>query len=84
MLEVIICDVRVCRILFVSRTSDIVFNRSAGEITDQSQSSKNIDLYIKSQLYLKDPALCEGPGHEKLVLILQNGLSKPKASTQLK
>ena len=48
----------------------IVFNQSAGAITDHSQSAKNIHPYFKSQLYVEDP------GHRKPVLILPNGLSK--------
>ena len=66
-----ICDAAmpVC-VLFVSR-SGIVFNPSAGAITDHSQSAKDIDPYFKSQLYVEDP------GHRKPVLILPNGLSKP-------
>ena len=58
-------------ILFVSSRSDIVFNPSLGAITDQSQSAKDIDSYVKSQLYVEDP------GHRKSVLILPNRLSKP-------
>ena len=58
-------------VLFVSSRSDIVFNPSAGAITDHSQSTKDIDPYFKSQLYAKDP------GQQKPVLILSNGLSKP-------
>ena len=50
--EVDICD-SVCA-LFVSSRSGIVFNPSAGAITDHSQSAKDIDSYFKSQL-------CEGP-----------------------
>ena len=57
-------------VLFVSSRSSIVFNPSAGAITDNSQSAKDIDPYFKSQLYVEDP------GHRKLVLILPNGLSK--------
>ena len=58
-------------VLFVSSRSGIVFNPSAGAITDHSQSAKDIDPYFKSQLYVEDP------GHRKLVLILPNGLIKP-------
>ena len=58
-------------ILFVSSRSDVVFNQSAGTITDHSQSAKDIYPYFKSQLYVKDP------GHRKPVLNLPNGLSKP-------
>ena len=68
--EVGICDACVC-ILFVSSRSGIVFNPSAGAITDHSQSAKVIDSYFKSQLYLEDPC------HRKSVLILSIGLSKP-------
>ena len=58
-------------VLFVSSRSGIVFNSSAGAITDHSQSAKNIDPYFKFLLYVEDP------GHRKPVLILPNGLSKP-------
>ena len=58
-------------VLFVSSRSGIVFNPSAGAITNHNQSAKDIDPYFKSQLYMKDP------GHRKPVLILPNGLSKP-------
>ena len=58
-------------VLFVSSRSGIVFNPSAGAITDHSQSAKEIDPYFKSQLYVEDP------GHRKPVLILPSGLSKP-------
>ena len=58
-------------VLFVSSRSGIVFNLSAGAITDHSQSAKDIELYFKSQLYVEDP------GHRKPVFILPNGLSKP-------
>ena len=67
--EMGICDARVCT--FVSSRSGIVFNPSAGAITDHSQSAKDIDPYFKSQLYVEDP------GYRKPVLILPNGLSKP-------
>ena len=59
-------------VLFVSSWSGIVFSPSAGAITDHSQSAKDIDPYFKSQLYVEDP------GHQKSVLILPNGLSKPR------
>ena len=59
------------RVLFVSSRSGIIFNPSAGAITDHSQSAKDIDPHFKSQLYQEDP------GHQKPVLILPNGLSKP-------
>ena len=55
-------------ILFLSSRSGIVFNPSAGAITDHSQSAK--DTYFKSQLYAEDP------GHQTPVLILPNGMSK--------
>ena len=57
-------------VLFVYSRSGIVFNHSAGAITDHSQSAKVIDPYFKSKLYVVDP------GHRKPVLILPNGLSK--------
>ena len=43
----------------LSIRSGIVFNPSAGAITDRSQSAKDVDPYFKSQLYVKDP------GHRK-------------------
>ena len=49
-----VCDARVCT-AFVSSRSGIVFNPSAGSITDHSQSAKDIDPYFKSQLYVEDP-----------------------------
>ena len=58
-------------VLFVSRRSGIIFNPSTGAITDDSQSAKDINLYLKSLLYVKDP------GHRTPVSILSNGLSKP-------
>ena len=57
---------------FVSNMSDIIFNPSAGAITDHSQSAQNIDPYFKSQLYVEDP------GHRNPVLILSNELSKAR------
>ena len=54
-------------VLFVSSRSGIVFNPSAGAITDHSQSAKDIDPYFKSQLYVEDP------GHRKPVLIYRTG-----------
>ena len=54
-------------VLFFSNRSGIVFNPSAGAITDHSQSAKDIDPYFKSQLYVEDP------GHRKPVLIYQMG-----------
>ena len=50
-------------VLFVSSSSGIVFNYSAGAITDQSESAKDIDAYFKSQHDAKDP------GHRTPVLI---------------
>ena len=58
-------------VLFASSRSSIVFNQSAGAITDHSQSAKDIDPYFRSQLYVEDP------GHRQPVVILPNGLSKP-------
>ena len=55
----------------LSSRSDVVYNRSAGSITDHSQSAKDIDPWFKSQLNVEDP------GHRKPVLILSGGLSKP-------
>ena len=52
--DVGICDARVC-IVFVSSRLGIVFNPSAGSITDHSHSAKDIDPYFKSQLYMDDP-----------------------------
>ena len=54
-------------VLFVSMRSGIVFNPSAGAITDHSQSAKEIDPYFKSQLYAEDQ------GHRKQILIYQIG-----------
>ena len=59
-------------VLFVSSRSGIVFNPSAGAITDHSQSAKDIDPYFNSKLYVEDP------GHRKPALILPNELSKPR------
>ena len=67
--EVGICDACVC-VLFVSSMSGIVFNPTAGAISDYSQSANDIDPYFKSQLYVEDP------GHRTPILILPNGLSK--------
>ena len=58
-------------VLFVSSRPDIVFNPGAGAMAAHSQSAKDVDLYFKSQLYVKDP------GHRKPVLILPNGSSEP-------
>ena len=44
-------------VLFVSSRSGIVFNSSAGAITDHSQLAKDIDPYFKSQLYVENPNL---------------------------
>ena len=57
-------------VLFVSSTSYIVFNPSAGAITDYSQSAKNIDSHFNSQIYVVDPS------HGNPVLILLHCLSK--------
>ena len=65
-----ICDARVFT-AFVSSRSGIVFNPSAGAITDNSQSAKDIDPYFKSQLYVEDL------GHRMPILILPNWLNKP-------
>ena len=48
-----ICNARVCTV-FVSSRSGIVFNPSAGSITDHSQSAKETDPYFKSQLYVEE------------------------------
>ena len=56
---------------FVPNRSGIVFNLSAGAITDHSQSAKDIDPHFKSHLYVEDP------GHPKPVLSLPHGLSEP-------
>ena len=45
-----------CVYCFVSSRSGIIFNPSAGAITDHSQSAKDIDPYFKSQLYVEGPA----------------------------
>ena len=58
-------------VLFVSSMSGIVFDQSAHAVIDNSQSAKNIDQYFKFQLCVKDP------DHEKLVIILPNGICKP-------
>ena len=42
---------------FVSSRSGIVFNPSAGAITDHSQLTKDTDPYFKNQLYVEDPHL---------------------------
>ena len=69
--EVGICDARVC-VLFVSSRSGMVFNPSAGAITNHSKSAKDRYPYFKSQLYAEDP------GRTNPVLNLPNELSKPK------
>ena len=56
--------------LFVSSKSDIVFNPSAGAITDHSQSANDIYPYFKPQLYVENSAT------ESRYSILPNGLSK--------
>ena len=53
-------------------SSGIVFKPSPGAITDRSQSAKDTDPYFKSQLCVEDP------DHRKPLLILPNGLSKPR------
>ena len=58
-------------VLLASSRSGSVFNPSADEIIDHSQSAMDTDRYDKSQLHVEDP------GYRKLVLILPNGLSKP-------
>ena len=58
-------------VLFVSSRSGIVFNSSAGAITNHSQSVKDIHPYFQFQLYV------ENPSHRKPVVILSNGLRKP-------
>ena len=54
----------------LSNTSGLVFTQGAGAITDHSKSAKDIDPYLKSQLYVEDP------DHLKSVLILPYGLIK--------
>ena len=68
-----LCEARVC-VLFVSSTSGVFFNPSA--TTDPSQPVKDTDPYLKSQLYVEDLV------HQKPVLILPNGLSKPGEPAQ--
>ena len=69
--EMGIYDARLCVcVLFMSSRSGIVFNMSAGAITDHSQSAKDVDPYFKAQLYEEDP------GHRKPILNLPNRLSK--------
>ena len=43
-------------VMLVSSRSDVVFNPSAGAVTDHSQLAKNIDPNFKFQLYVEDPA----------------------------
>ena len=57
-------------VMFVFSRSGVLFNPSVSGITDHSQSAKDIDPYLKFQLYMDDP------GHRKPVLILPNELSK--------
>ena len=54
---------RCCVLTVVPRRSGIVFNPSAGAITDHSQSAKDIDPHFKFHLYVEDPV------HQKHVLI---------------
>ena len=68
--DVSICDASVFTVL--SSRLGIVLNPCAGAITDHSQLAKDTDPYFKFQLYVEDP------GNRKLVLILPNGLSKPR------
>ena len=56
-------------VLFVSSRLGINFNPSAGAITDHSQSVKDIDSYVKSQIYVEDPY------HQKPVLIVSSYLT---------
>ena len=58
---------------FVSSASDIVFNPSADEMTDCSQSAKDTEPYFKSQL-------CGGPQEPKVGPNGPNGPSQPGAS----
>ena len=60
-----------CVYCFVSSRSGVVFIQNADAITDHSQSTKDIDPYFKSQLYMEDL------GHRKPELILPIWLSKP-------
>ena len=41
--------------LFMNSRSVIVFNPSAGAITDHNQTAKDIYPYFKSQRYVEDP-----------------------------
>ena len=52
--EVGMCAAR--GVLFVSCRSGIVFNPSAGAITDHNQSAKDIDLYFKPASMCRTPA----------------------------
>ena len=51
-------------VLFVSNTSDIVFNPSTDVTIDNNQSANDIDSYVKYQLYVMDP------GNRLSVLVL--------------
>ena len=62
--------------LFVSSRSGIIFNPNVGAITDHNQSVIDIDPYLKSQLYVEDPAT------ERRYSFLPNGLSKPEERAQ--
>ena len=57
-------------VLLVSSTSGIIFNSRADVIINHSQSAKDIDPYMKYQLYMDDHI------HRKLILVLRNFLSK--------
>ena len=57
-------------LLFVSTRSGIVFNPSAGAMTDHNQSAKDVNPYFKSLLHVVDP------GHREPALILPNGPSE--------
>ena len=63
-----ICDASVC-LLIVSSTSGIVFNQSAGALTDTAN-------HRRTRTRILSPSSLEDPGHRKLVLILPNGMSK--------
>ena len=63
----------------LSSMSGIIFNMCAGEITDHSQSAKEIGLCFMSHVYMNEPS------HRKpLVLVLLNGLSKLRERAQKK
>ena len=59
-------------VMLLSSRLDIVFNLSAGAITDRRQPAKDVDPHFKSQLYV------EHPGHRQSMFILPNGPSKPR------